>query len=156
MPVQVLTSRLSYVGPDRLDITRKTGDRYGLPFAPSWAILNPALRARREAEYLDVRAEVHAKNKLGVTLEFVRWILESLRIEDAAWERYRPAFVAEMRSSYRDDRAAWDALLARDRVVLCCFCKYAHRCHRFLLRTEILPKLGAVDGGEIDEWGDPI
>lgn len=157
MALQAFSSRLAYWGADRLDITRKSTDRYGLPFAPSWAILNPALRARQEAAYFEVRANVHAKLKLGVTLEFVQWILESLRIEDAAWERYKPAYVAEMRRSYRDERSAWDALLARERVVLCCYCQNAHHCHRTVLRSEILPKLGAADGGEVevDSWGDP-
>jgi hypothetical protein len=156
MPLQVFSSRLSYDGPDRLDVTRKTADRHGLPFAPSWTILNPALKSLEQARDLDKRAKLHVELKLGLTVQFVRYLLDSLRIEDAAWERYRPAFVAEMRRSYRDERVAWDALLARERVVLCCFCPYAHHCHRGVLRSEILPKLGAVDAGELDEWGDPI
>lgn len=149
--LQVHSARLDYFGPDRLDITRKSQDWRGLPFAPSWVILNPALKARQDAEYFEVRAEVHAKLRLGVTVDFIQWIVQSLRIEHAAWERYRPAYIAEMRRSYRNDRSIWDWLLSLDRVVLCCFCTNAHYCHRRILREEILPKLGAVDAGELEE-----
>jgi hypothetical protein len=158
MPLHVHSSRLSYEGPDRLDITRKSGDRHGLPFAPSWAILNPALKELARARDYDKRAELHVELGLEKNATLVGYLVEAGRIEDAAWERYRPAFIAEMRRSYREERAAWNALLARDRVVLCCFCAAWQQCHRFILRTEILPKLGAVDAGEIrvNSWGEVI
>jgi hypothetical protein len=66
-----------------------------------------------------------------------------------AWERYVQAFTREMRVSYRRERADWDALLARGRVVLVCYCTDATKCHRALLRETILPTLGAVDRGEL-------
>jgi hypothetical protein len=134
MTLHVHTARISYRGSGRFDITRKSGGREGHPFAPSWDILNPALEARSAAE---------AARTLGK-------ITAAIRIETDAWERYVPAFFDEMRTSYRANADAWARLLARDRVVLCCYCADADRCHRRLLAGMILPKLGAVDCGEIE------
>ena len=118
MTLRVRTARVSYGGPDRLDVTRKSGEA-GLFLAPSWAILRPVLDKRREGEPFD-------------------------------WPGYVVAYKAEMRASYRRERAAWDALLARERVTMVCFCTdLVEQCHRHVLRREILPALGAVDGGEV-------
>ncbi len=89
-------------------------------FAPTWVLLNPVLvaRTRSAREYAE------------------------------AWERYVVGFTAEMRTSYRASRPAWDALLAREVVTLCCYCTDPERCHRTLLARDILPKLGATYGGE--------
>ena len=38
MPLQIYTARISYGGPDRLDVTRKGGSIFG----PSWDLLNAA------------------------------------------------------------------------------------------------------------------
>lgn len=75
---------------------------------------------------------------------------EAERITEEAWAQYVPAFIAEMRASYRANRAAWDRLLGRDRVVLACYCS-DQRCHRVLLARDILPRLGAVYRGELEE-----
>ena len=115
--LRVRTARVSYGGPDRLDVTRKTGTG-GLFLAPSWAILRPVLDRRRIGQPFD-------------------------------WAGYVAAYKAEMRESYRRDRAAWDALLARESVTLVCYCTDAVQCHRHVLRREILPALGAVDAGEV-------
>ena len=147
MSVETWTARISTRDPDRFDITRKSGGPDGEVFAPSWAILRPALDARRKAtamrdvadEMSDslVRAAYHAK------------INESADdLEREAWERYVPAYMAEMRRSYADNRAAWEGLLARSRVVLVCYCTDAARCHRTLL-AGILGKLGADVRGEL-------
>jgi len=42
MTLEVHTARVSYGGPDRLDVTRKSGTQEGLCFAPSWALLRQA------------------------------------------------------------------------------------------------------------------
>ncbi len=65
-----------------------------------------------------------------------------------AWIAYREDFLAEMRESYVRERSAWLALLARERVVLTCYCPDVDRCHRGLL-AGILAKLGAKRGGEL-------
>ncbi len=119
MSAIIHTARVSYRGDDRLDVTRKSG-REGLALAPSWELLRPVLvaRTRSAREYAE------------------------------AWERYVVGFTVEMRTSYRANRAAWDALLAREVVTLCCYCTDPERCHRTLLARDILSKLGATYGGE--------
>jgi uncharacterized protein YeaO (DUF488 family) len=122
MTLQVRTSRLTYRLPDRLDVTRKSG-KEGLFLAPSWAILMPVILAR----------------KSGTP-------------EEEVWCVYERCYLHEMRHSYKTERAKWDALLARESVTLVCYCTDETKCHRHLLRTKILPALGAVDGGEV--WAD--
>ncbi len=67
--------------------------------------------------------------------------------ELTTWPQYVLDYTAEMRISYRNRRAAWDALLARDEVTLCCYCPDAVHCHRTLL-ADILRQLGATVHGE--------
>lgn len=87
-----------------------------------------------------------------------------------AWGTYRRAFLAEMIVSsgspvprgwerdVDDARArgvechldAWRKLMARERVVLLCYCPTREFCHRSLL-AQILTKKGAVDGGELGD-----
>lgn len=133
MTIEVWTARISYGGPDRFDVTRKSGGKDGEPFAPSWAILSPALLARRQAEGLRRRAQAPLADA----------------VERRAWEAYEPAYLAEMRESYRRHPDAWLKLLARPRVVLVCYCADALRCHRFLLAEKVLRKLGADARGEL-------
>lgn len=120
MTLRVRTARVSYRGADRLDVTRKSAGPDGLPFAPSWGILSPALTK-----------------------------LATGTLTDEDWRVYSEQYTAQMRTSYRDQRAAWDALLAREHVVLVCYCADAERCHRRVL-AGILAKLGAVDEGEVE------
>ena len=67
---------------------------------------------------------------------------------ERAWAAYAPAYVAEMRASWRANPEAWRSLLARPRVVLTCYCPRRERCYRGLL-AEILVRCGAVDRGEV-------
>ena len=133
MTLTVYTARVSYGGADRLDVTRKSAGPDGIVFAPSWAILGPALKAREVAEWL---------------LKASLWEREAAeRIEREAWEAYVPAYLAEMRESWRANRHAWRALLSRESVTLVCYCADPARCHRTLL-AGILAKLGSNDAGE--------
>jgi uncharacterized protein YeaO (DUF488 family) len=79
--------------------------------------------------------------------ELLRWARQG-PLADKGWRIYSERYIAEMRRSYRKHRAAWDELLARDHVVLCCYCVDHRRCHRSLL-AGILVKLGAVYDGEL-------
>lgn len=63
------------------------------------------------------------------------------------WDRYVDHYLTCMRASYRENRAAWDAILSRDVVTLVCFCVDDRKCHRAIL-AGILGKLGAVVIGE--------
>lgn len=121
MTLTVYTARITYRGADRLDVTRGSAGPDGLPFSPSPKILWPMIKLRRER---------------GVIAE------------REAWPKYAADYTAEMRASYRDNRPAWDALLARDEITLCCYCSGDPAfCHRTLL-AEILGKLGANVCGE--------
>lgn len=115
MTLVVHTARVSYGGPDRLDITAKSGVK---AFAPSWKILGPFLAKRR------------------LTM-----------ITDADWAQYEFLYSSEMLDSIDAHYETWAALLAREHVVLCCYCTESVQCHRFLL-AEILVELGATYEGE--------
>lgn len=116
--VTVYTARVTYAGPDRIDVTRKSAGVDGLAFAPSWRILAPALRLRR-----------------------------SERLLEADWQRYVEAYTQEMRDSYRSQRTWWDAALAREEITLVCYCTDPARCHRTVLAS-LFARLGATIGGE--------
>lgn len=137
MTLQIRSARISYRGPDTLDITAKSGGLAGHPFAPSWRILAPALEARRIAKRLRTNGN-HA---------------EAERVELDAWEAYAPSFTIQMRESYRHFRAEWNAMLARESVCLTCYCAAPKdgplRCHRVLL-AGMLVKLGAEYLGEVE------
>lgn len=121
MPLQVYTARVGTRDPDALQVTLwRNHDADGHAFAPSMMLLKWGLGHRRAGT-------------------------ATPDIEREYADRYRD----EMRAGYRRDRAAWDALLARPRVVLLCFCPAGAFCHRRVL-AGILTKLGAVDCGELD------
>jgi hypothetical protein len=117
------TAPLAYRGADAVDITRKSGrPELGLAFAPSWALLGPAIARRRQE---------------GLTREAVA--------------SYRTAYLEEMRRSYRAQRGRWDALLSMKSAVLTCYCTrpaHASHCHRLILAW-ILCQLGATYRGEV-------
>lgn len=128
MTLRIFSARVSYGGSDRLDITRATGGQ-GLVFAPSWEILRPMLAKRRA--------------------ERGRIVSEELELQRALdWAEYTELYLAEMRLSLVKWRPAWHSVLARDFVTVVCYCADARRCHRAVLRSRVLPALGAVDGGE--------
>jgi len=139
----VCTARYTTKDPDRLDVTRLGAIRYqkkhgkvapGEFLAPSNDLLWPHKRARAEVDRL------LASNL--ITLE------EAQQRFDALWSSYQERFRGEMRRSYLDRRAEWNALLARPRVTLVCFCRW-EQCHRYLL-AGFLVKLGAAAGGELE------
>jgi hypothetical protein len=61
---------------------------------------------------------------------------------------YRDWYLGMLRRSYRQERAQWEALLARQRAVLLCYCPPGQFCHRQIL-ADVLTKLGADYRGEI-------
>lgn len=149
MPMQVFTCRLGSRAahdPDVLVITREEADAEGVPgaFAPSWEILRPALEARK----------AQRRTFFGPDREAA--LAEARELELVAWRAYVPAYVEEMRASYRQHRGDWERLLARSRVVLACKCAAPDRCHRTVLATLILPRLGAEYRGEIASRRDGL
>lgn len=150
-PLRVYTARVSYGGADHLNITRRTAEKHrhangeahpGEPFAPSRAILNPALDLFHNTGAVLAFAKTHP---LPGDAEAVKF---AAIVQRAAWALYAEAYRLEMRESYRAHRAAWDALLARAEVTLCCFCTDAAHCHRTVLARDLLSRLGAIYAGE--------
>jgi uncharacterized protein YeaO (DUF488 family) len=131
MTLALYTSRVSYAGSDRLDISRKSGDEFGRVFAPSWEILRPALDAMKAAKQL--RLDGHAADGDAMASD--------------AWATYTRFFTVEMRASYVRDRVRWHLLLDRREATLVCYCTDATRCHRTLV-AGMLSKLGANYRGE--------
>lgn len=149
MSLLVYTARYSWRDPDRLDITRGGNDRerrrrvherkadpskVGLFLAPSEALLWPFKRELTGIEEERVRGKLtdgDAENER--TLLF---------------DTYAAAYRLEMRESYTARRPEWDALLARRRVVLVCFCTSWKRCHR-ALAARFLRACGALNCGEL-------
>ena len=70
---------------------------------------------------------------------------KSARVTFAEYDR---RYVEEMRRSWLEHRGAWLAVLARPRVVLCCYCTNPAECHRSLL-AGLLAKCGAEVRGEV-------
>ena len=144
------TARVSYGGADRLDITRKSAPPEGIAFAPSWAILRPALDMMALARTMRAAAE-HAGEARPDDAVLAESCVEMTRAAEhivrATWALYVEAYTAEMRESYRTQRPAWTALLARESVTLVCYCTDTARCHRTVLAS-ILAKLGAINEGE--------
>lgn len=91
-------------------------------FAPSWRIVAPALERRQAGR----------------------------EATDEEWKEYAQAYFLEMQASRRKNVEVWKALLARERVVLTCYCTNPARCHRTLL-GRFLTKLGATFEGELAE-----
>ncbi len=142
MTLTVYTSRIDYSGPDRIDITRKSGCRVGKCFAPSWKILKPALDDMKRAGKMRADASLLPSPRVRAVV-----VSGANDLHDAAWRRYVDAFTSEMRVSYRENRGTWDDVLSRDEVTLCCYCTDAAHCHRRLV-ADMLVKLGATYGGE--------
>ena len=122
----VWTARITYAGPHRLDITRKSGTGLGAMFAPSWGLLSPILAMRKRGDHAGV---------------------------EAAWPRYVELYKHEMRECWRAHRATWAELRSVPRVLVC-YCTDPARCHRRVL-AEILARLGAADRGELAEGEVP-
>lgn len=112
----VFTSQLSYRGPDRLDITAKTGVRSrlgsvtGSTFAPPWDLVMGYKQGR------------------------------------VTQEEYIARYTELMRESYRRYRSQWDELLSMERVVLVCYCPAGSFCHRLLLAELLAKCGAAYEG----------
>jgi len=140
MTLQAWTARMGFRGLGWLDVTRKGNDRrvreghlgghdgIGAAFAPSKALFSYYIKLRTEADG---------------------------ELTDQQWAAYRKRYVSEMRTSYKRCRASWNELLGREHVVLLCFCVDPCRCHRTILASDILPKLGAKYRGEVTANNQP-
>jgi hypothetical protein len=142
-----------YRGPCMVDVSRGSGGETGDPFAPSLVLLSEAKRRGRAeaAKFGDALADAMFR---GDMLAAERVQADMLAAEAEAFAWYAPRYRGEMLRSWKTKRAAWDALLARNVVVLCCYEGGRDHCHRGLL-APMLVKAGVhvgrrvVDGGEV-------
>jgi uncharacterized protein YeaO (DUF488 family) len=120
--LDVWTARVSYGGPDRLDVTRTAES----PFAPSWDLLQSAKKWHMENEQAWERYR----------RRYTREMRHSWKFNRADWDNLL----------YREQ------LLGRGRVVLCCYCVDPKRCHRTILAGLLVAAGGdgVVYHGEID------
>ena len=134
----VYTARVTYAGPYRLDVTRGGADPIGVAFAPTWAILRPALAGMTAGDP-------------SAWPTYVPQYTAEMRISagmDEAHPRFGPLERAAWARGVRPRLDAWREVEARGQVVLVCFCVDAERCHRRPL-AGFFVKRGAVDGGEL-------
>ncbi len=176
VPIHVASARLSYRGQGAMCVARDIVDKAlatgkpapGAAFAPTRALLAMVLPARKEADELLDEAERLNPIKRYILAE------QATRIEGAAWDRYRPLYLAGMLISsgspvpprwearveqalalgFVPDTAAWWALrpfaeASGGLVVFTCFCgpRWRHHCHSRTL-CEVLARKGCVDVGE--------
>lgn len=76
------------------------------------------------------------------------WEMVTQYKRDMDQDAYTQAYVQLMRRSYQTNRAAWENVLAQNRLVLVCFCPPEAFCHRIVL-ARLLSACGAQLGGEI-------
>ena len=165
MTLRLRTAPYTDRSDDRVDITRVGVDRAiakddpapGSIFAPSSRILWPAMQHLDLVAALTRRSDALGASEAGAAVAMMAFAL-LVKTETA----YRNLYTAEMRASYRSNRAAWDAFLARETATVVCFCPrrdpgdgQRHTCHRGHLAA-ILAKCGAVDAGEVVWDREPV
>lgn len=146
MPPIVHTATIYHIGPDRLDITTCPH------LAPSTTLL-PA-SAELWAAAAEARAEIdrHSGDYAVACREAAEMFeAEARDRETDAWGAFAEAYLAQMRASVKAHWPAWKELLSRERVVLVDAYPVAAKSPRFILRTMVLPKLGAIAGEEFGE-----
>lgn len=114
----VWTSRISYHGADRLDVTMLSTDKLGIEFAPPEALLKPLLAKRKT--------------------------MPNQRLPDEDFRAYAEAYKQVLRERFDRNRAPFEELLARPVVTLVCYCRHSDQCHRTILANEVLAKFRSV------------
>lgn len=154
-PLQLYTARLgAYRAADGLDITRMNKDPIGVAFAPSWDILQPALHARQRARDTREAGELAAREQPAAAAYLrARAAQEAEEIEAAAWKVYEPAYVEEMRASWREHQSVWLEVARRAEVTLLCACTDTARCHR-TVAARLLVKAATSRGIVVELRGE--
>jgi hypothetical protein len=126
----ISTSRITYSGSDRLDITIKSASTIeGKLFAPTWEMVTGV-----KAYHGDTRFP---------------------NVTPISSEEYDQRYYQLLRERYAKNKQLFIDLIHRESVVLCCFCNSPENCHR-RLAADILSKLAAHHsiavklGGESD------
>lgn len=146
MPMIVHSATWLHIGPDRLDIAT-------CPFlAPSPTLLPAAAEYWAMAAEARAELEFHDGDYAVACREAAEMFEGEARDRETdAWDAFAEAYMAQMRASVKAHWPEWKALLARERIVLVDAYPVATKSPRFLLRTKILPALGAKPGEEFSE-----
>lgn len=126
--LEIYTSRITYAGPGRLDITAKSADEpYGSLLKPNWNLVN------------------NLKGGILTWEEYREKYMEYIRGNYAK----EPGMFHKM---------VVEAAVAAGRMVLCCYCNHRecyelHQCHRFLA-ADIVTKVASKVGYEAKYKGE--
>ena len=124
MPLHVFTSQIRYV-------KAKQPDAYDISRMGAWL-------ARKEKAPLD--SEIFAPS----------WeLLKDCKAGLVMQKQYEERYIAEQRASVKENTHVWRWFFQKERIVVCCYERFGDFCHRHVLREYILPRLGAIDCGEI-------
>lgn len=122
--MRVWTARVSYSGPDRVDITAQSSTGPGRALAPTWEMLRRAQRQRDAAA-----------NKVA---------------RESAWAEYSREYIDLLyqRLGSTDQRAHLVDLLEESETTLVCYCPDPHHCHRRLAAQFLAQEYGCIYLGE--------
>jgi len=124
----ISTSRITYSGSDRLDITIKTANTIeGKLFAPTWDMVTGVKKFYGDNRFPNVKA--------------------------ISSEEYDQRYYQLLRERYAKNKQIFIDLIHRESVVLLCFCNLPESCHRSLA-CDILHKIAQYHGIEVIIGGE--
>ncbi|MHB8624573.1 MAG: DUF488 family protein, N3 subclade [Aggregatilineales bacterium] len=126
----IYTSRIAYIGQDRLDTTVKSGAGIGKLLAPTWDLVGGI--KHHETEGSDPR-----------------WV----KYTPMTREQYVEGYYALLRKRYKANALPFLALLERERLTICCYCAVGAFCHRHLA-VDILEKIALAKGMPFARGGE--
>jgi uncharacterized protein YeaO (DUF488 family) len=125
----ISTSRITYSGSDRIDVTIKSASTIeGKLFAPTWEMVTGVKKYHGDTRFSNVKA--------------------------ISSEEYDQRYYQLLRDRYAKNKQVFIDLIHRESVVLCCYCNSPENCHRHLA-VDILSKIAQAHdiavklGGEI-------
>lgn len=153
-PQTIYTSRISYKGNGRIDITRKSKSIFG----PSWGILQPVLTAKHQLKEAQLEYEVCMEEQSLIGCQHVAYELDIYKkVLEEEWRKYCIHYREEMADLWRKNQQAFKDLCEQalqSGIVMICFCSDVHFCHRRLLQDILIQcaprfNMTLTNGGEI-------
>jgi uncharacterized protein YeaO (DUF488 family) len=118
--LKISTSRITYHGSDRLDITVKTASTIeGKLFAPTWDMVTGVKKYHGDTRFPNVKP--------------------------ISSEEYDQRYYQLLRDRYAKNKQVFIDLVHRESVVFCCYCSEPNHCHR-RLAMDILNKIAQAHG----------
>jgi uncharacterized protein YeaO (DUF488 family) len=125
----ISTSRITYSGSDRLDVTIKSASTIeGKLFAPTWDMVTGVKKYHGDTRFPHVKP--------------------------ISSEEYNQRYYQLLRDRYAKNKQVFLDLIHRESVVLCCYCSRSPtHCHRHLA-ADILSKIAKSQGIEVKLGGE--